>query len=118
VEGDGADVARLIGEELAQRVQSNLTPAERRELGELALRDRDEVGELALWGGDELRKPARRTGEPAARPARGQGANRRLGLTGARWPDADTGRRARAGAHSGECNRSPPSGREAASDAG
>ena len=42
----------------------NLTPAERRELGELALRARDEVGELALWARDELRELA---GDPESR---------------------------------------------------
>lgn len=51
----GAAVARMIGEEVAERVQRNLTPAERRELGELALQTRDEVGDLALWARDELR---------------------------------------------------------------
>jgi hypothetical protein len=60
----GADVARLIGEELARRVQSNLTPAERRELGELALQARDELGELVLWARDELRTLA---AEPESR---------------------------------------------------
>jgi hypothetical protein len=54
----GAAVAQLIGQELAQRVQTNLTPAERRELGELALQARDELGELALWARDELRELA------------------------------------------------------------
>jgi len=53
-----AAVARLIGEELTQRVQTNLTPAERRELGELAFQARDKVGELALWARDELRELA------------------------------------------------------------
>jgi hypothetical protein len=53
-----AAVARLIGEELTQRVQTNLTPAERRELGELALEARDEVTELALWARHELRELA------------------------------------------------------------
>jgi hypothetical protein len=60
----GVAAARLIGEELAERVQSNLTPAERRELGELALRTRDELGELALWTRDELRDLA---GDPESR---------------------------------------------------
>jgi hypothetical protein len=54
----GTAVARLIGEELAQRVQRNLTPAERRELGTLALQARDELGDLALWARDELRQLA------------------------------------------------------------
>jgi hypothetical protein len=53
-----AAVARLIGEELTQRVQTNLTPAERRELGELALEARDKVSDLALWARDELRELA------------------------------------------------------------
>ena len=76
----GAAAARLIGEELAQRVQTNLTPAERRELGELALRVRDELGELAVWVRDELREVAadpqsRRLGQLVARAlAERQGA--------------------------------------------
>ena len=51
-------VAHLIAQEVAERVQSNLTPAERRELGELALQARDELGELGLWARDELRELA------------------------------------------------------------
>jgi len=63
----GVAAARLVGEELADRAQRNLTPEERRELSELATHARYEVGELALWARDELRELA---AEPESRRLR------------------------------------------------
>jgi hypothetical protein len=55
----GVAAARLVGEELKDRAQRNLTPEERRELSQLASHARYEIGDFALWARDELRELAK-----------------------------------------------------------